>query len=462
MTISIKTEIFTADVNDDLFVNFQPMPEEYDIRINRTQSMIDEKKAALTFAADMIYRVEQPWLVYQEEGTNYILNGVTRYLALKELYEADENGFAFTPIPYMVLEDGWTEDELKSLQHSANNFGTKTDEIVIARESIFLYEDEYEKEVEKIKANKEVDDKGKVLKGKKLENEASLRAQATLMASPIFRGKTKRHFFRYKNIIQRGTDKLQQFIEDGLMTVRIGDETIVDYNNKYLKACKSNEEKPKSLDFILDVVLMDVKSAIDSENEKTKEKYDKLSEEQKNETELELKPYVIQKKDVDAWFKANTPKKLGKESIDESGESGESGDIPVDVKEVKESYEAVRNFALNFERTEDDSVNRLRELSDVLESQMELASVAISTLPTKDIEPLFDELFTASASLIASLPAITPNTTKLKELSSKIKKCKKQIDNFYISAQTKEANSMEEVETDELTEEIDGFTVSAK
>ena len=474
MTISISETIFKAIVDENFFDTFQPMTSEYDIRIRRTPEMIDSKKDAITFTADNLVRIEQPWLVYKEEDKLYILNGVTRYLALKELYESDDNDYIFASVPYMILEDGWTQEEAKSLQLSANNFGTETEELVIAKEAVYLYENQYEIHFESLKSSTETDDKGKALKGQKLKDAASVRATEDVLNSSLFRGKTKRHFSRYKNVIQKGTDKLQTFIGDSILTLRNGDELIVAYN-KYNKLCRKNEVEPKSLDYVLDILHMDAKSKIEALNQKELEKYNSLTEEQKEEETLELKPVVIQKGDIDTWIKEQSGKlktNNSDDSTDSTKESKtESDNGVIDVSKVNEEFEQVLNFGLTFDiKSDETNRNSLRELTDVLSAQLELTSTALDTLPTKDIEPLFQDIFNATVNLISAMPKINENTSKLSQLSNKLKKCKSKIDAFYASTQVKESNPMSEVSsevasdsaTDELTEEIDGFEVSAK
>ena len=464
MTISFQDTIFHFTVSDELFTNFQPMPEELDIRINRTQEMIDSKKDAITFTADNLIRIEQPWLVYKEDGVYYILNGVTRYLALKQIWETNKE-ITFASVPYMVLEDGWTEEEVKSLQLSANNFGTETEELVIAQEAVYLYDQRYEIHLESIKQNKEEDDKGKVLKGQKLKDAASVRATQDVLDSPLFRGKTKRHFSRYKNVVNNGTDKLHQFIADNIITLRNGDELIVAYN-KYEKLCKKANEKPKSKDFALDMIHMDAKTKVEALNQKILERYNKLSDEAKEDEVLELKPIVIQKGDIDSWLKEQSSK-LKVDSVTETNDTEASDNSAIDIVKVNNDFEDVRNFGLTFE-IDSDETNRgkLRELTDVLSAQLDLTSVAIDTMPTKDIEPLFQSLFTATAELIGQLPKINENTSKLSQLAAKIKKCKKQIEAFELAKTMADSNPMDEISsdtaTDELTEQIDGFEVSAK
>jgi hypothetical protein len=170
-----------------------------------------------------------------------------------------------------------------------------------------------------------------------------------------------------------------------------------------------------------------------------------LSDAEKEDETLELKRIIIQKGDIDTWLKEQNAKlKVTNSDNNEKADSegaNESDNGVIDVAKVNEDFEQIRNFGLTFDLESDES-NRssLRELTDILSAQLELTSVAMDTMSTKEIEPLFQNIFSATAELISQLPKVNENTAKLSQLSNKVKKCKKQIDTFYASVQVKESN----------------------
>lgn len=460
MTIKISEELKSVSI-DELLGFYSPMPENHDIRYARTEKDIQDKIDALVFPEDLLVRVEQPFLVYQleeQQGTDKytVLNGVTRMLAL-EAIKNDEKYSSYTiqSVPVLYLEDGWTEDEIKSLQHSANNFTNKTEEILLAIEAVSMWEryEELAKETNKDK-----------IKGVRKLNEYAINyANETIFKSPIMRGKNKADFDRYKKVINNGVEMLIDLCKEKILTVRVASDFLTLYNN-YLKSLKNTNVEHKTQTYILDLKLAEATKDAELLSEKNGEK---------------INPRITLP-DFKSWFEANTPGKNVDSVVDNESEDNETDtpesneDRVINIDELTKNLKECIIFSETYQPVDKTRLLTTKERVNLVKSKFNLIATAIDTIDDSlEINKHLDSMLDSLGQFLSDIPQPTASTNKLDKFDSAVRKHKDAIEKIYLAEEkikrNEQENKQEEINADdtiqddeELTADIGEFTVTSK
>jgi len=457
MTIQIAETLFTINA-EEMVKNFKLLPKEYDMRIERTDEMVDSKLKALYFPEEDIVRVEQPFLVYEENGNTYIVNGITRFLAIQKILETNKYS-DIAPITYMKLEDGWTVDDLKSLQHSANDFTQANDEYKLGLAVVELREKYFDTILSDLTAkNETIKVKKDRLNPKQIKDTAASQANDSVLRSSLMRGKNAMNLKYYRAIAGNDSETLKTFLESKVITVRNAADFITAYN-KFDKTCQKipiDTKDISSQDFVLKSVFALNESLVNSINEKNKDKED-----------FQPETVKISRPEFEAWFKENTPKKVKDSEDSEGGEEIEDdSEIDINYLEINNLAKNAIAFGLTYKPSDIKSV--IKEKVCTAKTKLDFVSALIdSTTDPSKLECL-DEIITAFTEFMGDMDVITPETIKVEKLAKALIKHSKAIDNYQAaivkSEQIKSSNVIEtvpEAEESGLTEEIGEYVISA-
>lgn len=116
----IEAETLISCLSDGTWGYCEP---QYYIRSSINDEMLADKKLAMMFDVDgePTVKVLSPLSVYvDEDGVPRLADGNTRVAAIKELLTSNPE-YIYAPIPFRVLQDGWTENDLERLQVAFND-----------------------------------------------------------------------------------------------------------------------------------------------------------------------------------------------------------------------------------------------------------------------------------------------------------------------------------------------------
>ncbi|NJM22662.1 MAG: hypothetical protein HC907_30120 [Richelia sp. SM1_7_0] len=450
MSVKISETLYTVNV-ENLIANFVPIAKEYDMRLERTQAMIDSKIEALYFSKEDTVRVEQPFLVYQEDDKFIVINGITRLLALTQMFDSDKyKNTNFETVPYLILEE-WAEDDLFALQVSANDFTVRNDEWKLANAASALrnkiYDDTIVELTEKSEAIKVKKDRPTA---KQIKDFAASKAFQDTLNSPLLRGKKETHLRQYLNVVSNSDESLQALLDNKVITVRCANDFIAAYN-KYEKTCESANVEPKSRSFI--------NMNLESIAEQATIDYNKAN---KDEEDFTPQTPTIKFSDYQDWFKANTPKKSGDSDSETEDDDNDKGEI--NFSEVNEKAKKAIIFSMNYAATGTNKFTKQR--AEVAKSKLDLVKALIDS----ETDPLklakLDDIIVAFNDILEGMNEVTPETIKHESLVKAINKHNKAISKYenviYGDELSAKENTNEIIEADEIkTEEIDGYVISA-
>jgi hypothetical protein len=116
----IEAETLISCLSDGTWGYCEP---HYYIRSAISDEMLADKKLAMLFDVDgePTIKILSPLSVYMDaNGVPRLADGNTRVTAIKELLMSNPE-YIFAPIPFRVLQDGWTENDLERLQVAFND-----------------------------------------------------------------------------------------------------------------------------------------------------------------------------------------------------------------------------------------------------------------------------------------------------------------------------------------------------
>ena len=448
MTIQISDTLFSVEI-ENLINNFLPIDKEYDMRLERTQEMIDSKIEALYFPLENKVRVEQPFLVYKEDDKFIVINGITRLLALTQMYKSEKyKDVDFDSISYLVLEE-WSEDDLFALQVSANDFTVKNDEWKLAQSASRLREKIYDDTIV------ELTEKAETIKVKKdrptakqIKDLAASKSFSDTLNSPLMRGRKETHLRQYLNVVNNSDDSTTELLNNKTITVRCANDFIATYN-KYEKACKAAKAEPKSRSFI--------NMNLESIAEQAATDYNKAN---KDEEDFVPQTATIKFSDYQDWFKANTPKKSS-DSVDDS-ETEDDDNSEINFSEVNEKAKKAIVFSMNYAPT--GASKFTKQKAEVAKSKLDLVKALIDSETNTVKLAKLDDIIVAFNDILEEMNEVTPETVKHENLVKAIKKHNKAINKYEDAVYSDEIASKEntnEVIDEIQTEEIDGYVISA-